>query len=82
VLGVNLPVHLGRWRPRGNSTVPRAPCAPARCGRALQVDAVSRLGCVRPGSVLEWASLAGRSKAGPAAQFGRGPHPAQEAGFI
>jgi hypothetical protein len=72
VLGVNLSVHLGRRRPRGNSTVPRA----------LRVGAVSQLGCVGLGSVLEWAGLAGRSKAGPVAQFGRGPHPAQEGGFI
>jgi hypothetical protein len=82
VLGVDLPVHLDRRRPHGNPAVPRAPCALARCGRALRVGAISRLDCVGPDSVSEWAGLAGRRKAGPAAQFGRGPHPAQEAGFI
>jgi hypothetical protein len=66
MLGVDFPVHLGRRRPHGNPAVPRAPSAPARCGRALRVGADSRLGYVRPDSVLEWASLAGRRKAGPA----------------
>jgi hypothetical protein len=64
MLGVDLPVHLVRRRPRGNPTIPRAPCAPTRCGRALCVGSVSRLGRVGPGSVLEWAGLAGRRKAG------------------
>jgi hypothetical protein len=82
VLSVDFPVHLGRRRPRGNPAIPRAPCAPARCGRALRVGADSRLGCVGPDSVLEWAGLAGRRKAGPVALFGHGPHPAQEAGFF
>jgi hypothetical protein len=82
VLGVDLSVHLGRRRPRGNPAIPRAPCAPARCRRALRVDSVSRLGRVGPNSISEWAGLAGRHKTGPAAQFGRGPHPAQEAEFI
>jgi hypothetical protein len=63
VLDVDLPVHLGRQRPRGNPTVPRAPCAPARCERDLRVGSVSRLGRVRPGSVSEWASMAGRRMA-------------------
>jgi hypothetical protein len=81
VLGVVLPVHLGRQRPRGNSAVSRAPCAPARWGRALRVSADSRLGCVGPDSVAEWAGLAGGRKASPAAPFGRGPQTAQEAGF-
>jgi hypothetical protein len=82
VLGVDLPVHLGRRRPHGNPAVPRAPCAPTRCERALRVSSVSRLGRVGPDSISEWAGLTGRHKASPAAPFGRGPHPAQEAGFI
>jgi hypothetical protein len=49
--------------------------------RALHVGADSRPGCVGPDSISEWASLAGRHKASPAVPFGRGPHPAQEAGF-
>jgi hypothetical protein len=81
VLSVVCSVHLGRRRPRGNSAVPRAPCAPARCGRALHVDADSRLGCFGPDSISERAGLAGHRKASPAAPFGRGPHSAQEAGF-
>jgi hypothetical protein len=81
VLGVVLPVHLGCRRPRGNPAVPRAPCASARCGRALRVSADSQLGCVGPDSVSEWAGLAGRRKARLAAPIGHGPHPAQEAGF-
>jgi hypothetical protein len=44
VLGIVLSVHLGRRRPRGNPAVFRAPCAPARWGRALRVGADSRLG--------------------------------------
>jgi hypothetical protein len=82
VLGIDLSVHLGHRRPRGNPAVPRAPCAPARCRRALRVGSVSRLGCVGPNSISEWAYLAGRRKTGPAVQFGRGPHPVQEAEFI
>jgi hypothetical protein len=82
VLSVDFLVHLDRQQPRGNPAVPRAPCAPARCGHALRVGADSRLGCVGPDSVSEWAGLAGRRKASLAAPFGRGPHPAQEAGFF
>jgi hypothetical protein len=82
VLGVVLPMHLGRRRPRGNPTVPRAPCAPVRCEHALRVGSVSWLGRVGPDSVSEWAGLAGLRKAGPAASIGCGPDPAQEAGFI
>jgi hypothetical protein len=82
VLSVDFPVHLGRRRPRGNLAVPRAPYASARWGRALRVGAESRLGCVGLDSILEWAGLAGRRKAGSVASFGRGPHPAQEAGFF
>jgi hypothetical protein len=67
VLSIDFSVHLGRRRPRGNPAVPRAPSAPARCGRALRVGADSRLGCVGPDSVLEWAGLAGRRKTGLAA---------------
>jgi hypothetical protein len=81
VLSVDFLVHLGRQRPRGNPVVLCAPCAPARCGRAMRVSADSRLGCVGPDSVSEWAGLAGHRKASPAATFGRGPHLAQEAGF-
>jgi hypothetical protein len=40
------------------------------------------LGRVGPDSISEWAGLVGRRKASPAVQFGRGPHPTQEAGFI
>jgi hypothetical protein len=80
VLSIDFPVHLGRQRPRSNPAVPRAPYAPARCGCALRVGADSRLGCVGPDSVSEWAGLVGCRTASPAPPFGRGPHPAQEAG--
>jgi hypothetical protein len=64
VLGVVLPVHLGRRRPRGKLTVLRAPCGLARCGRALHVDLVSRLGHAGPDSVLGWAGLLGHNGSG------------------
>jgi hypothetical protein len=49
---------------------------------AVRTRSVRRLGHVGPNSISEWAGLAGCRKAGPTAQFGRGQHPAQEAGFI
>jgi hypothetical protein len=48
-------------------------------GRPKQLRGLGRVG---PDSVSEWAGLVGCCKAGLVAQFGRGPHPAQEAGFI
>jgi hypothetical protein len=68
MLGVVSRVHLGRWRPCGKLAISRAPCTSARCGRALRVDLVSRMGCARPGSVPGWAgcwAAAGRATVEP-----------------
>jgi hypothetical protein len=64
VLSVVSPVHLSRRRPRGKLVVPRAPCALARCGRALRVDLVSRLGHAGPDSVPGWVGLLGHNGLG------------------
>jgi hypothetical protein len=64
VLGVVSLVHLGRRRPHGKLTVPRAPCTTARRGRALRIDLISRLGRAGPDSDPGWAGLLGRSGSG------------------